>query len=214
MKKRIFIISCFVICISLFLSFVGCESSNYSANEKTQPETEKELVDLLRQYDALYKPFTESEHALAQNATSKIKFAFKGDVLFTSDNFRSITLSAETLIINLDTLSTETLAQISSENIGEYIDILKCNDESIETLSQPIIESPILHGTVYINNHSLYNEFSTIYTNTQLTKIANTYNTKRSAYHVDADYLPDALALPPLYTDVTRYLEKADIKGF
>lgn len=207
-------ILCLVLCVTFVSLFFGCDSKNNLANSSDW-QTERELIDFLHEYNVAYQPYAEKEYILEEYAGAKIDFMLSDTLILTSDNFVSLSLTDKTLTIHLDTTAANILAQFSSENIGATIDIKKRKNGNIAILSQPIIESPILSGIIYLSNgQNLYNDFAAIFANTRLTNLATAYNAKRNFYNVSVDYLPISLALPPIYTNVTPFLENAEIKGF
>ena len=218
MANHFYRITALILCTLFSFALTGC-GNKYDYNDflehQKRYKQEKELVSFLREYDKIYQQNIERQDILKKYAGGKIEFIFDGTAIFTSDNFVLTTLSTNDFTVTLDVIATEILAKVTTENIGEYIDMYVRNGENSALIFHSIIHSPILNGGITISNvDNLSFEFWAIHINTQLENIAVSYNALRENCRTTANYLPALLAVPPSYLDVTPFLEKAELKGF
>lgn len=197
-------------------------------------EAEKELVGLLREYDAAYRSYIDytekSKDALPNNDTASLAFVFEGRTVLTDENIKLVqsgydaSYDSYVVTVLFDSVGTAIFAELTSSNIGGVIEIVEIRNGQSSVLSSPVINSAISDGRAVINGNytaesatDLYLRIAAKTAERSVRHAASAYNDKRSkssARYPMPEYLPASLAVEPQYIDVSAYLQKADAVGF
>lgn len=230
---------CALLCIVFAFALVGCGSGytdedDYANFVKWQAryETEKELVGLLREYDAAYTTYVacvEREHSTGSNTAVSIAFVFEGRTILTDDNMRRVetiydATNGYAVVITFDTVGTAIFAEFTANHIGDTLDIVAISDGSSSVISSPYINAAITDGRAIIHGNfttesanDLSLQIASKNAERMVQQAAVAYNTKRSessTRYSMPEYLPASLAVEPQYVDVSAYLQKAEAVGF
>lgn len=217
-NKYLYRIVCAIICAIFAFMLVGCGDSDYKnfiQNQKRY-EAEKELVDLLRDYDTAYRIYTSSGRG-----GENISFSIDGTTIFTDANVKATEICyfpSEVLycaIIHIDKNGITALTDVINNNPGDFDIILNSGD----------IQTVLSSSDFTIGNNSLYiarkseqaaKEFCCLFSAGPIKTTAPAYNTKRAElfWITACDYLPAALPEMPQLLDVSTYLKKAEAMGF
>ena len=236
MKRRSFIsVVCAMLCAVIAFAVVGCGNSDadndYANFVKMQAryETEKELVKLLREYDAAYTSYTDvltQAPFLPFSNDASLAFVFEGNTILTDENIKLVTLDYDadsgeySVTIIFDSIGATILADITSNNIGSTMEIVVIENGYTSIISMPTINSAITDGIAPITGGSandLYFNIARVTAERSVRKAAVAYNEKCAEYQSDYSmpvFLPAVLAVEPEYIDVSEYLQKADASGF
>lgn len=220
---------CALLCIVFAFALAGCGScytdeDDYANFVKWQAryETEKELVELLREYDAAYKAYYSDA-----TLPATIEFVFEDTAILSDANITAVDTSYYgsdyVLTITLDAAGANIFANFTATHIGESLSIIEIEGDSRTVLWQAVISSTIGNGIVPIYGleveavNDLRSRIEAKCADSSLKRIAAAYNEKRSgtaARYITSDYLPNALSTEPDYTNVAAYLKKAEAMGF
>lgn len=230
---------CALLCIVFAFALVGCGSGytdedDYANFVKWQAryETEKELVGLLREYDAAYKTYAtcvKHENSTGGNNSASIAFVFEGRTILTDDNMRRVetvydTTNGYNVVIVFDAVGTAIFAEFTANHIGSTLDIVAISGGSSSVISSPYINAAITDGRAIITGNftaetanDLSLQIASKNAERMVQQAAAAYNDKRSkssACYSMPEYLPASLAVEPQYIDVSAYLLKAEAAGF
>lgn len=230
---------CVLLCAVFAFALAGCgntytDEDDYANFVKWQAryETEKELVELLREYDAAYKTYTacvERENSTGGNTSASIAFVFEGRTILTDDNMRRIetvydATDGYAVVITFDAVGTAIFAEFTANHIDSTLDIVAISGGSSSVISSPYINAAITDGRAIITGNftaesatDLYLRIAAKTADRSVRLAASAYNNKRSESAVRysmPEYLPASLAVTPEYTDAAVYLQKAEAIGF
>ncbi|MCM1232825.1 MAG: hypothetical protein NC489_22090 [Ruminococcus flavefaciens] len=218
---------CLALCVVFALALVGCGNTYTDEDDyanfvrwQTRYETEKELVGLLRKYDAAY-----SAYKGGASDGSNIVFSIRGVTVLTDANVAAATVVYDgtsycyCVSIELDNSGAKILAEVTASNVGETLDIVAVSGDSRTVLLSPIITGTVGDGKVRIaqETETAANNLCSQFSAGAVKNAAIAYNAKRialSARTVSVDYLPLSLPEAPEFLDVSGYLQKADALGF
>lgn len=227
-----------LLCVVFAFALVGCGSGYTDEDDyanfvrwQARYETEKELVGLLREYDAAYTAYTEFtvKSSGSSVAAASIAFVFEGRTVLTDENIKLVETAYDSnngyfIAITFDSVGTAIFADLTSSNIGGTIEIVETLNGQPSVLSAPAINSAILDGRAVINGNytaesanELYVRIAAKTAERSVRRAASAYNDKRSessARYTMPEYLPASLAVEPQYADVSTYLQKAEAVGF
>lgn len=240
-SKRFCRFLCVVFCTLFAFALVGCgdtysDEDDYANFVRWQAryEAEKELVGLLREYDAAYRSYIDytekSKDALPNNDTASLAFVFEGRTVLTDENIKLVqsgydaSYDSYVVTVLFDSVGTAIFAELTSSNIGGVIEIVEIRNGQSSVLSSPVINSAISNGRAVINGNftaesatDLYLRIAAKTADRSVRLAASAYNNKRSESAVRysmPEYLPASLAVTPEYTDAAVYLQKAEAIGF
>lgn len=219
-NKYLYRIVCAIICAIFAFMLVGCGDSDYKnfiQNQKRY-EAEKELVDLLRDYDTAYTSYKGGA-----NDGINIVFSICGVTVLT-DAYVTAAMVAYTdssycTIIEFNNSGADILMKSTANNIGEQLEVIAIKGDSRSVLLSAYISAPMYKNTMLLEQateeaaNNLCNQFRMI----AVKNAAAAYNAKRIALSdqtVSVDYLPLKLPETPEFSDVSSYLQKADKLGF
>lgn len=239
MKRKNFLCAvCALLCVVFAFALVGCgrgytDEDDYANFVRWQAryETEKELVGLLREYDAAYTAYTEftAKASGSSVVATSIAFVFEGRTVLTDENIKLVETAYDSpngyfIAITFDSVGTAIFADLTSSNIGGTIEIVETRNGQSSVLSAPAINSAVLDGRAVINGNytaesvnELYVRISAKTAERSVRRAASAYNDKRSessARYSLPEYLPTSLAVEPQYINVSAYLQKAEAVGF
>ena len=196
-------------------------------------ETEKELVGLLRKYDAAYRSYIDytekSKDALPNNDTISLAFVFEGRTVLSDDNIALVETGYDSnngyfVTVVFDSVGSAIFADLTSNHIGGTIEIVEMRNGQSSVLSAPVINAAVANGRAVINGsfteasaNDLYMRIAEKTAERSVSLAASAYNDKRAdcaARYVMPEYLPAALSTVPEYADVSAYLQKAEAVGF
>lgn len=216
---------CALLCIVFAFALVGCGSGytdedDYANFVKWQAryETEKELVGLLRNYDAAYKAYMDGA-----GSGSDIVFSLRGVTVLTDANVSDAWVvyngSEYCACIELDNSGAKILADITTSNVGEILEVAEVNDGNRTVLFSAAIHGTVSNGKMLLNQttEAAAKELCCKFGTGAIKNAAVAYNAKRatvSAREVNSGYLPAELPESPEYLDVSVYLQKAEAMGF
>lgn len=218
------------LCCALLFSLCGCGGKKSNAKN----ETEKELVGLLRDYNATYEwyaDYTEStKYALLTEGDITISFVLDGDTILTDEHITLIRVGEDEtgdyyVEITFDEIGAAIFADITANNIGECIVIEKTQNGKSSIIAAPYIGSAITGNCVQINNtgrtkeeaNDLFVRLTGQAAEKNVKRTAAAYNDKMAETLAEVslpEYLPASLAVEPPFTDVSEYLIKAEAAGF
>ncbi|MDE6398360.1 MAG: hypothetical protein K2L51_03470 [Clostridiales bacterium] len=230
---------CALLCAVFAFALAGCgntytDEDDYANFVKWQSryETEKELVTLLREYDAAYTAYTEytaKASGSSIDAAVSLAFVFEGRTVLTDENIKLVQsgydagLGDYVVTVTFDSVGTAILAELTANNIGGTLEIIETTNGNSFVLSSPHINSTITNGIAQINGfteadaNELYMRIASKTAERSVRRAASAYNDKRSkssARYSMPEYLPASLAIEPQYTDASSYLQKAEAVGF
>lgn len=239
MVKSIYRLLCMLFCTFFAFALVGCgdaytDEDDYANFVRWQEryETEKELVRLLREYDAAYTAYTEytaKAPGSSIDAAVSLAFVFEGRTVLTDENIKLVQSSYDAglgdyvVTVTFDSVGTAIFAELTTNNIGGTIEIVETRNAQSNVLSAPVINSAITNGVVQINGfteadaNELYMRIASKTAERSVRRAASAYNDKRSksaTLYSMSEYLPASLAIEPQYVDVSAYLQKAEDIGF
>ena len=217
---------CALLCIVFAFALVGCGSGytdedDYANFVKWQAryETEKELVGLLREYDAAYTAYSSGV-----GGGSSIVFSVRGVTVLTDANVAAAWVAYDSIngycvCIELDNSGAATLADITTSNVGEILEVAEVNDGNRTVLFSAAIHGTVSNGKMLLNQttEAAAKELCCKFGTGAIKIAAAAYNAKRaavSAREVNSGYLPAELPESPEYLDVSVYLQKAEAMGF
>lgn len=223
-RKGFFSVLCVLLCVVLSLALIGCGNSYTDEDDyanfvrwQARYETEKELVELLREYDKAYKTY----NGMVSNGSTVI-FSLKGVTVLTDANVKSASVLYDGydyfLSVYLDSSGAKVLTDITTANLGETLEIVEVSETNRTVLFSATISIPIANGTIMIrqSSESAAKELCGKFSAGAIKNAAVAYNTKRtkvSTIYVSSDYLPTALPETPEFVDVSEYLQKAEAIG-
>lgn len=181
-------------------------------------ETEKELVGLLRNYDAAYKAYMDGA-----GDGSDIVFSLRGVTVLTDANVSDAWVvyngSEYCACIELDNSGAKILADITATNVGEQLEIVEINGDHRNVLLAPTINGTIGNGKITLaqSSEAAAKELCGKFSAGAIKNAAVAYNAKRATVSdrtANGGYLPAKLPESPEYLDVSAYLQKAADMGF
>lgn len=224
-NKSLFRTMCVLLCAVFAFALAGCgntytDEDDYANFVKWQAryETEKELVGLLRNYDAAYKAYMDGA-----GSGSDIVFSLRGVTVLTDANVSGAWVvyngSKYCACIELDNSSAKILADITATNVGEQLEIIEINGDHRNVLLAPTINGTVGNGKITLaqSSETAAKELCGKFSAGAIKNAAVAYNAKRatvSAREVNSGYLPAELPESPEYLDVSVYLQKAEAMGF
>ncbi len=237
--KRLCSVLCAIFCALLAFALVGCGNTYTDEDDyanfvrwQSRYETEKELVGLLREYDAAYTAYTEftaKSSGSSVVAFASIAFVCEGRTVLTDENIKLVQSSYDVglgdyvVTITFDSVGAAILADLTVNHIGDTLEIVEINNGNSSVILSPYINTAITNGVVPIsglpeaNANELYMRIAAKTAERSVRHAASAYNDKRSkssARYPMPEYLPASLAVEPQYIDVSAYLQKADAVGF
>lgn len=221
-NKSLFRTMCVLLCAVFAFALAGCgntytDEDDYANFVKWQAryETEKELVELLREYDAAYTAYSSG---------SSIVFSVRGVTVLTDANVAAAWVAYDSIngycvCIELDNSGAATLADITTSNVGEILEVAEVNDGNRTVLFSAAIHGTVSNGKMLLNQttEAAAKELCCKFGTGAIKIAAAAYNAKRaavSAREVNSGYLPAELPESPEYLDVSVYLQKAEAMGF
>lgn len=239
-NKSLFRTMCVLLCAVFAFALAGCgntytDEDDYANFVKWQAryETEKELVDLLREYDAAYRSYIDytekSKDALPNNDTISLAFVFEGRTVLSDDNIALVETGYDSnngyfVTVVFDSVGSAIFADLTSNHIGGTIEIVEIRNGQSSVLSAPVINAAVANGRAVINGsfteasaNDLYMRIAEKTAERSVSLAASAYNNKRAdcaARYAMPEYLPAALSTVPEYADVSAYLQKAEAVGF
>lgn len=224
-NKSLFRTMCVLLCAVFAFALAGCgntytDEDDYANFVKWQAryETEKELVGLLRNYDAAYKAYMDGA-----GSGSDIVFSLRGVTVLTDANVSGAWVvyngSEYCACIELDNSGAKILADITATNVGEQLEIIEINGDHRNVLLAPTINGTVGNGKITLaqSSETAAKELCGKFSAGAIKNAAVAYNAKRatvSAREVNSGYLPAELPESPEYFDVSVYLQKAEAMGF
>lgn len=231
---------CALLCAVFAFALAGCgntytDEDDYANFVKWQAryETEKELVGLLRDYDAAYRSYTtyieNSKDALPNNDTVSLAFVFEGRTVLTDENIKLVNVEYDSgngyiVAVVFDSVGSAIFADLTSTHIGGIIEIVEIRNGQSSVLSALVISAAVTNGRAVINGNfteasanELYMRIAAKTAERSVSLAASAYNEKHTDYaarYAMPDYLPAALSTAPKYADVSTYLQKAEMLGF
>ena len=225
-NKSLFRTMCVLLCAVFAFALAGCgntytDEDDYANFVKWQAryETEKELVELLREYDAAYTAYSSGV-----GGGSSIVFSVRGVTVLTDANVAAARVMYDStrgycVHIELDNTGAAILADITTTNVGEVLEIAEVNNDNRTVLFSAAIYGTIVDGKMLIHQttEAAAKELCGKFGTGTIKIAAAAYNAKRaavSAREVNSGYLPAELPESPEYLDVSVYLQKAEAMGF
>lgn len=225
-NKSLFRTMCVLLCAVFAFALAGCgntytDEDDYANFVKWQAryETEKELVELLREYDAAYTAYSSGV-----GGGSSIVFSVRGVTVLTDANVAAAwvaygSINGYCVCIELDNSGAATLADITTSNVGEILEVAEVNDGNRTVLFSAAIHETVSNGKMLLNQttEAAAKELCCKFGTGAIKIAAAAYNAKRaavSAREVNSGYLPAELPESPEYLDVSVYLQKAEAMGF
>ena len=225
-NKSLFRTMCVLLCAVFAFALAGCgntytDEDDYANFVKWQAryETEKELVELLREYDAAYTAYSSGV-----GGGSSIVFSVRGVTVLTDANVAAARVMYDSIngycvCIELDNSGAATLADITTSNVGEILEVAEVNDGNRTVLFSAAIHGTVSNGKMLLNQttEAAAKELCCKFGTGAIKIAAAAYNAKRaavSAREVNSGYLPAELPESPEYLDVSVYLQKAEAMGF
>ena len=225
-NKSLFRTMCVLLCAVFAFALAGCgntytDEDDYANFVKWQAryETEKELVELLREYDAAYTAYSSGV-----GGGSSIVFSVRGVTVLTDANVAAAwvvynSINGYCVCIELDNSGAATLADITTSNVGEILEVAEVNDGNRTVLFSAAIHGTVSNGKMLLNQttEAAAKELCCKFGTGAIKIAAAAYNAKRaavSAREVNSGYLPAELPESPEYLDVSVYLQKAEAMGF
>lgn len=222
--KRFLFAVCALLCIVFAFALVGCGSDytdddDYANFVKWQAryETEKELVELLREYDAAYTAYS------SVGGGSNIVFSLRGVTILTDANVTAAWVVYDgadyQVCIDLDNTGAKIFADTTTTNIGEILEIAEINGDNRTVVFSAAISGTVGNGKISISQatETAAKELCSKFSAGAIKIAAAAYNAKRatvSARIANSDYLPPVLPEAPEFVDVSAYLQKAEAMGF
>ena len=225
-NKSLFRTMCVLLCAVFAFALAGCgntytDEDDYANFVKWQAryETEKELVELLREYDAAYTAYSSGV-----GGGSSIVFSVRGVTVLTDANVAAAWVAYDSIngycvCIELDNSGAATLADITTSYVGEILEVAEVNDGNRTVLFSAAIHGTVSNGKMLLNQttEAAAKELCCKFGTGAIKIAAAAYNAKRaavSAREVNSGYLPAELPESPEYLDVSVYLQKAEAMGF
>ncbi len=238
--KRISVILCLAVCMVFAFTLVGCSDNDYTDEDdyanfvkwQARYETEKELVELLRKYDAAYKQniaYDEYSDKFGDKPLPSLSFVLEGRTVLTDENITRVENAYDSVdggyivTVAFDSVGAAILADITANNIGKSLDIIQTLDNESAVIMSPTIKGIITDGRVPISGNltadsaeALTMAFLAKNSERLVSLAAAAYNDKLTEYHklyTAQDYLPPTLTTQPPFFDVSTYLQKAEALG-
>lgn len=225
-NKSLFRTMCVLLCAVFAFALAGCgntytDEDDYANFVKWQAryETEKELVELLREYDAAYTAYSSGV-----GGGSSIVFSVRGVAVLAGAGVAAAWVAYDSIngycvCIELDNSGAATLADITTSNVGEILEVAEVNDGNRTVLFSAAIHGTVSNGKMLLNQttEAAAKELCCKFGTGAIKIAAAAYNAKRaavSAREVNSGYLPAELPESPEYLDVSVYLQKAEAMGF
>lgn len=239
-RKGFFSALCALLCVVFSFALIGCGNSYTDEDDyanfvrwQARYETEKELVELLRNYDAAYRSYAtyieNSKDALPNNDTVSLAFVFEGRTVLTDENIALVETGYDSDIgyfvtVVFDSIGSAIFADLTSTHIGGIIEIVEIRNGQSSVLSAAVMNAAVTNGRATINGNfteasanDLYMRIAEKTAERSVSLAASAYNEKHAEYaarYSMPEYLPAALSTAPEYTDVSVYLQKAEAVGF
>ena len=228
------------VCAVFGLALVGCGNTYTDEDDyanfirwQARYETEKELVGLLRDYDAAYSGYLvyidKTSDMYNKPDSSSIAFVFEGRTVLTDENIKLVQTSFDAasdgyvVTVTFDSVGTAIFADLTANHIGGTIEIIETHNGNSSVISSPYINTAITNGVAQISGFSeasaneLFLRIAAKTAERSVQRFAAAYNEKRAEYaarYSMPEYLPSALPTQPQYSDVSPYLQKAEALGF